>query len=391
MKDKNILRLIIGGEKRQAYTVPLLAILCSLILSTILLLLMGRNPFTAFQSILAGAGVLPKPNYAGGRGMFTDIMMTLSALTPMIFASLAVTVAFKGGLFNIGISGQMLLSGFIATVLVGYSELPSYLAMPLVLIIGAICGAFVGAIIGLLKARFNINEVVSSIMLNYIIMYIISFFVQTRYIDPITRQSIEVNSSARLVLQNVEVGPYRAVLPFFIVLAIIAAFALRFFLNRTKAGFDLRAVGLNSRAARYLGIKPKLNIMVAMIISGGLAGLAGVTHYLGFQGAIPTRELASTGFDAIAVALLGNVTPLGSLFASVLITIISQGTTYMSSVLGVQREIAQVMTGFILLFSACGAFIKQHVNSSNVISDETVTDDNIPEDNITVDVSSKEQ
>ena len=382
MKNRNILKLIIGGEKRQAYTVPLLAILCSLIVSAVLLLFMGKNPFTAFQSILAGAGVLPKPNYAGGRGIITDIMQTMSALTPMIFASLAVTVAFKGGLFNIGISGQMLLSGFISTILIGYSGLPSYIAMPLILIIGIICGALVGALIGFLKAKFNINEVVSSIMLNYIIMYVISFFIQTRHIDPITRQSIEINSTARLVIQNVEIGPYRTVLPFFIILAIIVAFMLRFFLNRTRAGFDLRAVGLNSRAARYLGIKPKLNIMIAMVISGGLAGLAGVTHYLGFQGSIPTRELSSTGFDAIAVALLGNVTPIGSLFASVLITIIAQGTTYMSSVLGVQREIAQVMTGFILLFSACGAFIKQHVNSSDVIPDEA--------DNNTDDVSSKE-
>jgi len=382
LKNRNILKLIIGGEKRQAYTVPLLAILCSLIVSAVLLLFMGKNPFTAFQSILAGAGVLPKPNYAGGRGIITDIMQTMSALTPMIFASLAVTVAFKGGLFNIGISGQMLLSGFISTILIGYSGLPSYIAMPLILIIGIICGALVGALIGFLKAKFNINEVVSSIMLNYIIMYVISFFIQTRHIDPITRQSIEINSTARLVIQNVEIGPYRTVLPFFIILAIIVAFMLRFFLNRTRAGFDLRAVGLNSRAARYLGIKPKLNIMIAMVISGGLAGLAGVTHYLGFQGSIPTRELSSTGFDAIAVALLGNVTPIGSLFASVLITIIAQGTTYMSSVLGVQREIAQVMTGFILLFSACGAFIKQHVNSSDVIPDEA--------DNNTDDVSSKE-
>jgi len=365
LKEKNIIRLIIGGEKRQAYSIPLLAILCSLIVSSLLLIFMGRNPLVAFQSILAGAGVLPKPNYAANRGMFTDIMMTMSALTPMIFASLAVTVAFKGGLFNIGISGQMLFAGFISTIFIGYSELPAYIAMPLILLTGTLCGALVGGLIGFLKSKFNINEVVSSIMLNYIIMYIISYFVQTRYIDLITRQSLEINSSSRLVLQNVEIGPYRAVIPIFIVLAAAAVFVLRFFLNRTRPGFDLRAVGLNSRAARYLGIKPKLNIMVAMIISGGLAGLAGVTHYLGFHAAIPTRELSSTGFDAIAVALLGNVTPLGSLFASVLITIISRGTTYMSSVLDVQREIAQVITGFILLFSACGAFIKQLINTNN--------------------------
>lgn len=362
MKTKEIVKLIVGGEKRQAYTIPLLAILCSLIVSALLLLFMDRNPLVAFQSILAGAGVLPKPNYAGGRGMITDIMLTLAALTPMLFAALGVTVAFKGGLFNIGISGQMLFAGFLATVLVGYSELPAYIAIPLVLIIGTFAGAFVGGLIGLLKSKFNINEVVSSIMLNYIILYTVSFFILTRYVDPLTRNSTAINESARLVIQNVQIGPYRTVLPVFIFLAIGAAFALKFYLNRTRMGFDLQTVGLNQRAARYIGIKPELNIMYAMTISGALAGLAGVTHYLGLFDMIPPGILTTTGFDAIAVALLGNVSPIGILFSSVLITIISQGTTYMSSMLDVQREIAQVITGFILLFSACGAFFKQLLN-----------------------------
>jgi len=370
LKVKRFFRLIVGDEKRQSYSIPLLAIFCSLVVSAILLLFTGRNPLVAFQSILAGAGILPKPNYAASRGIFTDIMTTLAALTPMIFASLAVTVAFKGGLFNIGISGQMLFAGFFSTILIGYSDLPSYIAMPLVLLVGIVSGALIGGLIGLLKAKFNINEVVSSIMLNYIIMISVSYFILTSFVDPITRQSVEVNSNARLVIQNVQIGPYRTVIPFLIILAVAAAFALKFFLNRTRAGFDLRAVGLNSRAALYLGIKPKLNIMAAMIISGALAGLAGVTHYLGFNGAIQPNELVSTGFDAIAVALLGNVSPIGTLFASVLITTISRGTIYMSSILDIQREIAQVMTGFILLFSACGAFIKQLINSGDTDKQE---------------------
>ncbi|MCL2079308.1 MAG: ABC transporter permease [Oscillospiraceae bacterium] len=359
MKIKRLLRSIIGGEKRQAFIIPLLAIFCSLVVSALLLLSMGRNPFVAFQSILAGAGVLAKPNYAGGRGMVTDIMMTLAALTPMIFASLAVTVAFKGGLFNIGISGQMLFSGFLATILVGYSDLPSYVAIPLVLIVGAVAGALVGGLIGILKSKFNINEVVSSIMLNYIIMYVISFFILTRYVDSITRNSSAINASARLVFQNFMIGPYRAVLPVFIILAIGAAIAIKFFLDRTRMGFDLRTVGLNTQAARYLGISPQLNIMFAMTFSGALAGIAGVMHYLGYNDMIPPGSLSSIGFDAIAVALLGNLNPIGTIFAAALITVISQGTTYMSSVLDIQREIAQVITGLILLFSACGAFLRQ--------------------------------
>ena len=362
MKSKSLFRRIIGDEKRQAFTIPLLAILSSLVVVSVMLLVMGHNPFTAFHSILAGAGLLQRPTYAAGRGMFTDIMLTLAELTPMIFASLAVIVALKGGLFNIGVSGQMLLSGYMATVLIGYSSLPAYIAMPLVLVVGAACGALVGALIGFLKDRFNINEVVSSIMLNYIIQFVLTFFILSRYVDPVTRQSREVSSASRLVFQNVSIGQYRSALPVFIFLAVAAVFALRFFVNRTRAGFELRAVGLNSRAARYLGISPSLNTLLAMTISGGLAGLAGVTHYLGLHASIQLRDLPGTGFDAIAVALLGNASPVGALFASVLITVISRGSTYMSSVLNVQREIAQVITGLILLFSACGAFLKQIIN-----------------------------
>lgn len=364
-KVRKFFKLILGGERRQAFTIPLFAILCSLIVVSVMLLLMGYNPITAFQAILAGAGALPRPTYATGRGMFTDIMLTLAELTPMIFASLSVIVALKGGLFNIGVSGQMLFSGFIATIVIGYSSLPAYIAMPLVLIIGALCGAFVGALIGWLKSKFNINEVVSSIMLNYIIMFISTFFILNNFVDPVTRQSRLVSSESRLVLQNVTIGDYKTVLPVFILLAIIMVFVIRFFINRTRAGFDLRAVGANPSAARYIGISPSMNMMLAMTVSGALAGLAGVTHYLGLYGSITLRELPSTGFDAIAVALLGNASPIGAIFASGLITVISRGSTYMSSVLDVQREISQVITGLILLFAACGAYIKQLLNKED--------------------------
>jgi simple sugar transport system permease protein len=199
-------------------------------------------------------------------------------------------------------------------------------------------------------------------MLNYIIQSVTTFFILTRYVDPITRHSREISQASRLVLKNVVIGEYRTELPIFIILAVITAIALWFFLNRTRMGFDLQAVGSNSRAARYIGISPERNILLAMAISGGLAGLAGVTHYLGFHGAITPRELSNTGFDAIAVALLGNANPIGAMFASVLITVISRGTTYMSSILNIQHEISQVITGLILLFSACGAFFKQFLN-----------------------------
>ncbi|MDR0838310.1 MAG: ABC transporter permease [Oscillospiraceae bacterium] len=364
-KRSRVTRLLVrafGDERRQAFTVPVFAVVMSLAAAAILLLAIGKNPVAAFRALLSGAGFLPKGSYSSGKGIFTDLMTTLSSLTPMIFAALAVTVAFKAGLFNIGVSGQMLFAGFLATVLVGYSALPGYIARPLVILIGIAAGAIAGGVIGLLKYRFNINEVVSSIMINYIFQYVIGFFILTKFVDPVTRHSKAIVKAARLVPSGVQIGRYKTDFPVIVVLAVAASFALKFFLDRTRAGFELRAVGAHPKAAQYAGVKVGRNIVLAMTLSGALAGLAGVAYYLGYYDSITPKALSSVGFDAIAVSLLGNSNPIGGLFASILVTAVDRGSTYMSSAMNVQREISQVITGLILLFSACGAFIRHLVN-----------------------------
>ena len=116
---------VLGGEKWHSITVPLFSIVLSLLAGAILLLLLGKNPHTGYLSLLQGSGLVPKANYASFKNVFTDFTSMLNILTPMIFAALSVAVAFKGGLFNIGVSGQMLFGGFMATILVGYSPLPA--------------------------------------------------------------------------------------------------------------------------------------------------------------------------------------------------------------------------------------------------------------------------
>lgn len=366
-KSRNFLVIVLGSQRWQFISIPLFAILCSLLAISVIILLVGKNPLLAFQSLLEGSGFLPKTNYSTYKGMITDFMDTLDALTPMLFAALAVAVAFKAGLFNIGISGQMLLAGFLATVLVGYSSLPAGLAKPLVLLVGITAGAFAGGLIGVLKYRFNINEVVSAIMLNYIFQYIISFFVKTRFADPVSRQSRIISESARLTLMNVELGGYKMRVPICILPALLLAVVLQVFLAKTKQGYELKAVGLNPLAARYAGIRVGGNMVFALTLSGALAGLAGVTYYLGYFQSIQPGTLSSLGFDSIAVSLLGNSHPIGIIFSSLLITAISRGSTYMSSTVGVRQEIASLVTGMILLFSACSEYIRFRVNrrSSN--------------------------
>lgn len=366
-KDSNMKKKflkIMGNEKWQPVSIPAFSILLSLLAASIVILLIGKNPLNAYYNLLQGAGILPKPAYAGYKNMLTDFLTLLNALTPMLFASLAVAVAFKAGLFNIGVSGQMLVAGYTATVIVGYSGLSGFLAKPLVLIIGIIVGALLGGFVGWLKYKFNINEVVSTIMLNYIIQYVLSFFINTYYIDPVSRQSKYINETARLTFTEVKFAGLKMDLSIGIILAIITAFVIKFILDKTKTGYEIKAVGSNQKAAKYAGINVGRNIVLAMVLSGALAGLAGVTYYMGYFSSIQPKVLSSVGYDAIAVSLLGNSNPVGIILSSFLISVIGKGSTYMSSKSGVEQEIASVITGLILLFSACGEYIKYKIKQS---------------------------
>ncbi|MBD5477243.1 MAG: ABC transporter permease [Lachnospiraceae bacterium] len=352
----------IGHEKRQQYMIPVFTIVLSLIFGLIVIALLGSNPFKAYYNLLQGSGLAPKASYAGHKGMITDFTSFLNALTPMLFAALSVLIALKAGLFNIGVSGQMLAAGFTATILIGYSDLPALVAKPLTVLIGFAVGALAGALVGWLKHRFNINEVVSTIMFNYIFQYVVSFLINTFYVDPVSRQSKNVGAAGRLTLVDVVIGDYKMDIPLGILLAAVGIAVTAFLLNKTILGFEIKAVGSSIRAAEYAGIQVGRTRVLAMMLSGGFAGLAGVTYYMGYFASIQPKVLVSTGYDAIAVALLGNSSPIGIIFSSFLITVISKGSTYMNSASGVQAEIASAITGIILLFSACGAYVKYKVN-----------------------------
>ena len=363
---------VLGHEKWNSVTVPIFTIILTLIVSSIFLLILGKNPLTAFYSFLAGNGFAAKASYGAGNGMLSDFFAFLNIMAPMLLAALAFIFAYRCGLFNIGIAGQMLMSGFVATILVGYNKaLPAAVAKPLVIIVGIVVGGLLGAFVGFLKYRFNIHEVVSTIMINYIISFLTGFFINSRYVDSITRSSKICSSAARLTWTKVLIGGYYCNVPLGIVVALIMVFVVKFIFDRTVFGFDLRAVGSNRNAATYAGINVGKSIIMSMMLSGCLAGLAGVTYYLGYTNTIIPKTLAGMGYDAIATALLGNNTPVGAIFASVLITIFQNGANYMSSTLGVAKEIASVITGILLLFSACSGFFRYlSKNKLNRIADE---------------------
>ncbi|MCR5357636.1 MAG: ABC transporter permease [Lachnospiraceae bacterium] len=358
---KDLMVKLLGGEKRQMFRISVFAIIISLIVGSVIFIFIGKNPFSAYGNLLQGAGLLPKRSYAGRQSLFTDFMSFLDALTPMIFASLAVAVALKGGLFNIGVSGMMLASGFLASVFVGMSGLSAPIAKPLVIIIGLAAGSLVGGLIGWLKYRFNINEVVSSIMLNYTLMYIFTFFINTFYVNPVSRQSEPISDASRLTLVDVNAFGLKFNIPLAFPLAVLSAVFIKFVMDRTTTGFEIKAVGLSRRAAEYAGISIRSNIIKTMLISGALSGMAGVTYFCGYFGSIQPGVVPSMGFNAIAVALLGNSDPLGCMLASFLITVISKGSIYLSSQQGIEIEIADLITAVILIFAACSEFIRMYV------------------------------
>ena len=334
------------------FSQSLIAIIISLIFGALILWLMGKDPVSAYMDLLRGSGLMEKVKYSGRQNMFTDFMSFVDALTPMIFASLAVAIALKGGFFNIGVSGQMLFAGFCAHM--AAMILPSKIA---VVIVGFAAGALIGALIGWLKYRFNVNEVVSSIMLNSILMYLITFYINTFYINPVSRQSKSIISGARLTLSGFRWEGMKLDIALAFPVAIITALFLQWFIERTTYGYEIKATGLSPNAAYYAGINVNKTALMTMTLSGALAGLAGVSYYCGYLAAIQPGVTPSMGFDAIAVSLLGGNNPLGCVLASFLITVISKGTVYMSSRQNIDMEIASLITAFILTFAACSSFL----------------------------------
>ena len=334
------------------FTLSCLAIVISLIFGALILWLMGKDPVASYMNLLLGSGLMEKVKYSGRQSMFTDFMSFIDAMTPMIFASLSVALALKGGFFNIGVSGQMLFAGFTAHIAAMF--VPSRVV---VVIAGLLAGALVGALIGWLKSRFNVNEVVSSIMLNSTLMYLITFYINTFYINPVSRQSKSIVADARLTLSGFRWEGLKLDIALAFPLAIVTALLLQWFIERTTYGYEIKASGLSPNAAYYAGMNVNRTAMLTMTLSGGLAGLAGVSYFCGYLASIQPGSVPSMGFDAIAVSLLGGNNPLGCVLASFLITVISKGSVYMSSRQHIEPEIASLITSFILTFAACSAIL----------------------------------
>lgn len=325
------------------FTAALLAIALGLIVGFIVMLVADpSNAMKGFNSVLLG-----------GLSRLGDVFYFA---TPILMTGLAVGFAFKMGLFNIGASGQYTMGMYFALYVGFMWDLPKGIHWVVAILAGMVGGMIWGFIPGIFKALLNVNEVITSIMFNYIGMYLVDMLIQgnsNMYVSAMTRTNYLPVS-----VQIPALGIAGSNVNFGIVLAIIIGIILYIVLQKTTFGYELKATGFNKTAADYAGMKGKRNIILTMVIAGGLAGLGGAFAILApsaITGSSMTYEpinvIAANGFNGIAVALLGNAHPIGVIFSSVFISHIQRGGT-LASLHGFKPEIIDVVIAVIIYFSA---------------------------------------
>jgi len=348
--------------------VPLLAVATALLIGALLIVITDTTVITAFgdgigQGFKRAWEVISVAYGAFFFGAFGDlyhITETLRIATPYIFAGLAVAVGFQGGLFNVGAEGQYFIGG-LTSVFVGYSitGLPWYIHLPLALLAGAAGGALWGGIVGLLKAKTGAHEVINTIMMNYIAYRLAEFMLDVG--GPMARPgyrpvSPEIQPSAYLPQFVPSDTTIRFNVGFFLALA--AAVFVWWLLFKTTLGYEIRTVGHNPRAARYAGISVPRIIVITMLLSGALAGLAAPMDILGVIHFMPNAFASGYGFDAIALALLGNSHPGGVVIASLLFGALRAGASNMQGVAKIPIDITSILQGLIIVFIAAPAIIR---------------------------------
>ncbi|WP_320129145.1 ABC transporter permease [uncultured Sphaerochaeta sp.] len=335
--------------KSNAFLVALSAVLLGLLAGAILMASIGSNPFEGFLYLNKGALM-----------NIERIGNTLATSTTLMLVGLSVAFAFKTGLFNIGASGQILVGGLCATLVAHYVFLPRPLFLVVLTLSAFLGGAVWGVIPGFLKAKFNVHEVVATIMMNWIAYWSIYYFVPAYLKGP----SLETESSSIAISQslrspwltNLFNGSYMN-LGFFI--AVVAVIVIKFILDKTTLGFELKAVGSNRFCAEYAGIKVNRSVVISMMIAGGLAGLAGLTYYTGYSRNMQIGVMPSQGFDGIAVALLGASNPLGVLLSSLFFGILQSGKGFMNAMTNIPPEIADTIIAVIIYFTATSVLFKR--------------------------------
>lgn len=346
-----------------ALTRPVVAIIFAFIVGAIVILITWPDktvdPFTNIYNAYTTL-------FTGAYGNPVNISNSLVQVIPLTLASLSVAIAFRAGLFNIGAAGQLAAGGTVADMIgLTHQSWPALLLVPTMIIAGTAAGAALGAIVGFLKAWRGAHEVVTTIMLNWIVFWGSDYIINSHpfvnaFGTPETNvlpANAQLPSLAALSNQwfhtNFSTFSYTVDVSIFLVLIMVVVYW--FIVSRTTFGYELRVVGQNQKAARYAGIPIRRTILLVMIISGAFAGLAGPLNLMGQPGynlSATAYSQSTTGFDAIAVALLGNTSALGVLIASLFMGGLRSGSTDMQAIAHVDPNLVLIIEALVLFFIA---------------------------------------
>lgn len=316
---------------------PAGAVVVTFLVASLLVLAAGASPFSVFALVARGAA-----------GSQFALMETLTRATPLIFTGLAVAVAFRAKLWNIGAEAQ-LYAGAVVTVVLGTGALPlpAPVLVPLIMVAAMAAGAILLLGPAILKTRFGVDEVVTTLLLNFIVLLFVSMLLEGVLKDPMGLgwpQSQRVIADAQL--PRVVTGRR---LHYGFVVALVAALAVWFVIKKTTLGYEMRAVGHNPEAARFAGIRVNRVLLFTAVLSGGLAALAGFSEVAGLKGNLTLDLSPGFGYTGIVVAMLAMLNPLGVVLAAIFVAGIFVGADAMSRTAGVPSYIAQVMVATALL------------------------------------------
>ena len=290
-------------------------------------------------------------------GNMYSIGETIRQISPYLLAGLAVAFAFRTGLFNIGVEGQLIVGWFAAAYVGMAFELPAIIHLPLALLAAALAGALWGLIPGILKATLHVHEVIVTIMMNYIALHTVNALIKA--VSDGSYKTEKIHPTASLRSEFLSNLTDFSTLHYGIFVALAMVVVMWFILEKTKTGFELKSVGFNDHASQYAGMNVKKNIILSMVVSGAFAGLGGAMEALGTFGNMVTRSaFTGIGFDGIAVALLGANTPLGVVFGASLFGSLKYGAGNMPNEAGVPVEIVSIVIALIIFFVASGYIIR---------------------------------
>ena len=366
----------------------IVALVLALVVASVLLLALNANPLEAYAAMWEGA--------AGKENATAE---TLVKATPILFVGIGITIAFRGGMINIGGEGQMIvgaLAGTTVALIMGEMRIPAELAkekgafdlivVTCSLVGGFLAGALYGGLAGFLKAYFDVNEILSTIMLNQIAVQLMNYLLNGILLDPAEAGVNNIPKTARLVTAaqlprlSVPFGdPHlfaRTRLHWGLIIAIVLAVIIYIFLWRTSLGYRIRAVGENQRASSFAGINVKRQMMFSMFLAGGFAGLAGVVQVLGLQYRLqtdgsPAGFTGAAGFNGIVAALFGGLNPIGAIPAAAFFGGLLVGAQKMQRELGVPASLITAVNGLIVVFVVCSEYFILQRSKRRVSLQET--------------------